>query len=196
MNAALTFGADRLRADGFGTVLACVGDLPALRADIGRPRTPGISRRFPRAFLADASGVGTTMLMARDAPLAPGFQGRSAARHRAGGAVPLTDEVLGEPLADARRDVDTEVDLVTAIDLGVGPFTAALLDPAPADSATTRSVTATGWTDDHGQPLAVTAAGRRVVLPDGVVAEIRHAVRSGQRLHAVTAGGRVLSAWW
>ena len=104
----------------------------------------------------------------------PDFQGRSAARHRAGGAVPLTEEVLGEPLADARRDVDTEVDLVTAVGLGVGPSTAALLDPAGGQLGHYQVVTATGWTDDHGQPLAVTAAGRRVVLPDGVVAESRH----------------------
>ena len=121
MNAALTSGADRLRADGFSTVVACVGDLPALRVE-SVVRVLQASVPFPRAFLADATGVGTTMLVARDAPLAPDFQGRSAARHRAGGAVPLTDEVLGEPLADARRDVDTEVDLVTAVGLGVGPF--------------------------------------------------------------------------
>ena len=136
------------------------------------------------------------MLVARDAPLAPDFSGRSAARHRAGGAVPLTEEMLGEPLADARRDVDTEVDLVAAVSLGVGPFTTALLNPAGGQLGHYQVVTATGWTDDHGQALAVTAGGRRVVLPDGVVAETRHAVRSGQRLHAVTAGSRVLSAWW
>lgn len=194
MNAALTIGADRLRADGFGTVLACVGDLPALRPE-SVARVLQASRALSRAFLADATGVGTTMLMARDSPLAPGFQGRSAARHRAGGAVPLTDEVLGGPLADARRDVDTEVDLVTAVDLGVGPFTAALLDPA-GRLGHYQSVTATGWTDDQDKPLAVTASGRRVVLPNGVAAEIRHPVRSGQRLHAVIAGGQVLSAWW
>ena len=46
------------------------------------------------------------------------------------GRMPLTEEVLGEPLADARRDVDTEVDLATAVGLGVGPSTAALREPA------------------------------------------------------------------
>jgi 2-phospho-L-lactate guanylyltransferase len=195
MNAALSHGADRLRADGVATVLACVGDLPALRAT-SVSRVLQVSRALPRAFLADASGVGTTMLVARDATLAPDFSGRSAARHRAGGAVPLTEEVLGEPLADARRDVDTEVDLATAIGLGIGTSTAALVDSAEGRLGRYQVVTTTGWTDDHGQPLAVTAAGRRVVLPDGVVAENPRPVRPGQRLHAVTAAGRVLSAWW
>ncbi len=194
MNAALAYGADELRAQGFGTVLACVGDLPALRpASVARVLQ--VSGHFSRAFLADASGVGTTMLVAHDAPLAPDFQGRSAARHRAGGAEPLTEEVLGEPLADARRDVDTEVDLATAVGLGVGPSTAALLTP-DGRLGDYQVVTATDWTDDHGRSLAVTAAGRRVVLPDEVVADQRHRVRAGQRLHAVTAAGRVLSAWW
>jgi 2-phospho-L-lactate guanylyltransferase len=194
MNAALAYGADELRAQGFGTVLACVGDLPALRpASVARVLQ--VSGRFSRAFLADASGVGTTMLVTHNAALAPDFQGRSAARHRAGGAVPLTEDVLGEPLADARRDVDTEVDLVTAVGLGVGPSTAALLTP-DGQLGDYQVVTATDWTDDHGQSLAVTAAGRRVVVPDGAVADQRHRVRPGQRLHAVTAAGRVLSAWW
>ncbi|HZA71692.1 MAG TPA: 2-phospho-L-lactate guanylyltransferase [Propionibacteriaceae bacterium] len=197
INAALNHGADRLRADGAATVLACVGDLPALRA-ASVARVLQVSRAFPRAFLADASGVGTTMLVAHDAKLAPDFSGRSAARHRAGGAVPLTEEVLGSPLADARCDVDTEIDLATAIGLGVGIDTAALVDPAEGRLGRYQVVTTTGWTDDHGQPLAVTAAGRRVVLPDGAVANssTSRPVRPGQRLHAVTAAGRVLSAWW
>ena len=75
MNAALAYGADRLRADGFGTVLACVGDLPALRAASVSPRARASARSFPRAFLADASGVGTTMLVANDVPLLPALLG-------------------------------------------------------------------------------------------------------------------------
>ena len=194
MNAALAYGADRLRADGFATVVACVGDLPALRTT-SVARVLQASRSMPRAFLADASGVGTTMLVAHDSPLLPGFSGRSAARHRQGGAVPLTEEQLGEPLADARRDVDTEVDLATAIGLGVGPHTGALVDPASGGLAQYQVVTATDWTDEHGRRLAVTAAGRRVVLPADVVGVAARPLRSCQRLHAVTWGGRVLSAW-
>lgn len=195
MNAALAYGADRLRADGFATVLACVGDLPALQAT-SVARVLQVSRSFPRAFLADASGVGTTMLVAHETGLLPAFSGRSAARHRESGAVPLTEELLGEPAADARRDVDTAVDLVTAIGLGVGPHTAALVDPAQGRLGQYEVVTATDWRDEDGQRLAVTATGRRVALPHRVGGEADRPLRSGQRLHAVTATGRVLSVWW
>lgn len=194
INAALAYGADRLRADGVETVLACVGDLPALRPDSVR-RVLTAARTHPRAFLADATGVGTTMLVATGVPLGPGFSGRSAARHRAGGAMPLTEDALGGPLADARQDVDTEVDLATAIGLGVGPFTGSLVDPSTGGLGRYQVVTATTWTDDDGQPLAVTAAGRRVVLPPTALAAGQRFARSGQRLHAVTAPDRVLSAW-
>lgn len=194
INAALAYGAERLRADGVATVLACVGDLPALRPASVR-RVLQTAAAHPRAFLADASGVGTTMLVATGGPLAPDFSGRSAARHRAGGATPLTAAELGEPLADARRDVDTEVDLDTALGLGVGSFTAALVEPATARLGRYGVVTATGWTDDQGQPLGVTAAGRRVVLPTAALGDGLRTVRSGQRLHAVTGADRVLSVW-
>lgn len=192
MNGALAYGAERLRADGFSTVLACVGDLPALRA-ASVARVLQASEPFPRAFLSDASGVGTTMLVTHGGPLLPGFTGRSAARHRAGGAVPLTEDRLGEPLADARHDVDTQVDLSTAIGLGVGPHTATLVDPAYGRLGQYDVVTVTDWTDDHGERQAVTGTGRRIALPP---AAADRPVRTGQRLHAVTAGGRVLTAWW
>ena len=70
------------------------------------------------------------------------------------------------------------------------------MDPASRRLGAYQVVTATDWTDDAGQRMAVTAAGRRVVLPDGALAGSARSVRSGQRLHAVTAAGRVLSAWW
>ncbi len=195
MNAALAYGAERLRAEGFGTVLACVGDLPALRMS-SVDRVLRAAQGVPRAFLPDASGVGTTMLVAADAPLLPGFTGRSADRHQRGGALPLSEDRLGESVPDARRDVDTEVDLVAAIGLGVGPFTTALVDAADGRLGEYQVVTATDWTDASGRRLAVTAAGRRILLPDGATAGVARAVRSGQRLHAVTAANRVLSAWW
>jgi 2-phospho-L-lactate guanylyltransferase len=194
MNAALAYGAGRLRAAGIATVMACVGDLPALRAASVR-RVVEVSRNFSRAFLPDASGVGTTMLIAHAAKLEPHFQGRSAARHRASGAVPLIAELLGGPLGDARHDVDTEVDLATVIGLGLGPHTAALLDQRTARLGRYHQITATSSVDDHGCQVAVTAAGRRIALPQSALADgLRHA-RSGQRLHAVTSTDQVLSAW-
>jgi 2-phospho-L-lactate guanylyltransferase len=194
MNAALAYGADRLRAAGVSTVLACVGDLPALRV-ASVQRVIEASLTFPRAFLPDSTGVGTTMLVAHAEPLDPYFQGRSAARHRASGAVPLTAELLGGPLADARHDVDTEVDLATVIGLGIGPHTAALIDQQTARLGHYQQITATGLVDDHGRQLAVTATGRRLALTQGALGGgLRHA-RSGQRLHAVTSSECVLSAW-
>jgi 2-phospho-L-lactate guanylyltransferase len=194
MNTALAYGASRLHAAGTHAVLACVGDLPALRVTSVQ-RVIEVARTFPRAFLPDTSGVGTTMLVADAGQLDPHFQGRSAARHRASGAVPLTAELLGHPLADARHDVDTEVDLATVIGLGVGPHTAALIDPHTARLGSYHQITATGAVDDHGRQLAVTEAGRRVPLPPGALADgLRH-TRSGQRLHAVTSPDCVLSAW-
>jgi 2-phospho-L-lactate/phosphoenolpyruvate guanylyltransferase len=194
MNAALAYGADRLRATGITTVLACVGDLPALRVASVR-RVMEASRTFPRAFLPDSSGVGTTMVVANAQQLNPHFQGRSAARHVASGAIPLTPELLGEPLADARCDVDTAIDLATVIGLGVGPHTSALVDRHTARLGHYQQITATGWVDDRDRQLAVTAAGRRLPLLPGALADgLRHA-RSGQRLHSVTSPDCVLSAW-
>ena len=135
------------------------------------------------------------MLVGNAGQLDPHFSGRSAARHRASGAVPLTAELLGEPLADARQDVDTEVDLATVIGLGVGQHTAALIDQRSARLGCYQQITATNAVDDHGRQLAVTAAGRRVALPQGVLADGLRRARSGQRLHAVTSSDCVLSAW-
>ena len=194
MNAALAYGAGRLHAAGIDTVLACVGDLPALRV-ASVQRVVEASRTVARAFLPDSTGVGTTMLIAGAGQLDPHFQGRSAARHQASGAVPLTAELLGGPLADARHDVDTEVDLATVIGLGVGPHTAELIDQHTARLGTYQQITATGSVDGDGRQVAVTAAGRRLALLRGALGSgLRH-VRSGQRLHAVISSEGVLSAW-
>src|SRR5215217_6886666 len=63
INSALTRGARALRGQGFTTVLACVGDLPALRPD-SVLRVLDASQAHRRSFVADASGVGTTILIA------------------------------------------------------------------------------------------------------------------------------------
>jgi len=128
INAALDKGAALLRTSAATTVLACVADLPALRPESVRA-VLAASQAFPRSFLADASGVGTTMLVARGADLAPRFSGRSAVAHRQSGAAALTEAHLLMPVPDARRDVDTEADLADARRLGLGQATAALFDP-------------------------------------------------------------------
>jgi 2-phospho-L-lactate/phosphoenolpyruvate guanylyltransferase len=194
MNPALSHGARTLRAQGFATIMACVGDLPSLRPD-SVLRVLDASTAHPRSFVADASGVGTTMLVAHEVELAPHFQGRSAAAHHASGALNLSADDLGSPLADARRDVDTEADLLVAIGLGVGPATSALVDHERDRLGHYELITATDHHNAEGDQLAVTSSGRRIVLPvEALGVDLRHA-RTGQRLHSVQAGGRVLSAW-
>ncbi|WP_241968497.1 2-phospho-L-lactate guanylyltransferase [Streptomyces sp. ICBB 8177] len=131
LNAALAHGERAVREeDPWAPVAALNADLPALRpgelalvlADAAREGAPGHAPDAPRAFLADAAGVGTTLLAAAPgAALAPGFGGASRARHRASGAREIA--LLG--VDSVRRDVDTGEDLRVALSLGVGPRTAA-----------------------------------------------------------------------
>jgi 2-phospho-L-lactate/phosphoenolpyruvate guanylyltransferase len=124
LNPALTHGAglvvDRHPGTSVGTIAA---DLPALRPD---ELTVALGRAgaHPRAFVRDAEGSGTTLLLARSATdLRPGFGPRSAQRHLAGGAV----EVPAADLPSVRADVDRPADLEAAVALGVGQATAAVL---------------------------------------------------------------------
>lgn len=193
MNDALRQGADRLRSAGLSRVLACVGDLPALRPS-SLALVLATAAAYGRAYLPDATGIGTTMLHAgAGVSLAPHFQGRSAAAHHSSGATPLTDERLGTPVPDARRDVDTEVDLADASGLGLGEATRALIDPASGRVGTYAVVTTTSGDGADGR--AVTADGVRVWLPEGSLADGLRTRRPGQRLHAVLVGTTVLSAW-
>jgi 2-phospho-L-lactate guanylyltransferase len=102
-------------ADG---VAALVGDLPALRPDeLGAALR--LAEDNPRAFVADADATGTTMLTSGPGILLePAFGPGSAARH-ARTAVAL----VAAP--GLRQDVDTQMDLARAIELGVGPQTLA-----------------------------------------------------------------------
>ena len=194
LNGAFDRGAAVLRAAGHHRVLACVGDLPALRPG-SLTAVLAAAPAAGRSFLADASGTGTTMLLASGVPLDPRFQGSSASAHQASGAAALTDERLGAPVPDARHDVDTEADLSEAVPLGLGPATAALLDPASGLLASYAVVTTTGHADGEGRPLAVTGTGHRVVLPRTALADGLRELRAGQRLHAVQVAGVVRSAW-
>jgi 2-phospho-L-lactate guanylyltransferase len=127
LNPALSHGADLLRARdpdlGLVTVSA---DLPALRPD----ELAAILLAVPRggrAFVADSSGTGTTLLAAAaPAHLLPSYGSGSAQRHAVSGALPLQ----GTP--GLRRDVDTPDDLRDALSLGVGRRTAAVAGRLPA----------------------------------------------------------------
>jgi 2-phospho-L-lactate guanylyltransferase len=123
LNAALAHGATAVRAACPGSRVAALNaDLPALRpAELARVLQA--AAEFPRAFLADAAQVGTTLLTAAPGQeLRPDFGTGSRARHRAGGAV----ELRLEAVHSVRQDVDTGDDLRAALALGVGPRTAAV----------------------------------------------------------------------
>lgn len=125
LNPALAHGAAAAAAAhpdaGVGALSA---DLPALRPDeLARALTR--AARCRTAFLRDAEGTGTTLVVARSADdLRPAFGADSARRHAAAGFC----EISGADLASVRRDVDTAADLDAARELGVGPHTAGLVD--------------------------------------------------------------------
>jgi 2-phospho-L-lactate guanylyltransferase len=103
---------------------ALTADLSALRpADLAAALAEAAATPPGRAFVADAAGTGTTLLLAAPGgPLAPRFGPGSARAHAAGGARPLAG---GWPTL--RRDVDTAGDLAAAARLGLGLHTAALV---------------------------------------------------------------------
>ncbi|MFD9462777.1 2-phospho-L-lactate guanylyltransferase [Streptomyces sp. NPDC060027] len=122
LNAALAHGAGAVRSrDPESAVAALNADLPALRP-LELARVLAAAAEFPRAFLADAAAIGTTLLAASPGlELFPAFGGESRARHRASGAAELRLDAVDS----VRQDVDTRDDLRAALTLGVGPRTAA-----------------------------------------------------------------------
>ncbi|MDI3408240.1 2-phospho-L-lactate guanylyltransferase [Streptomyces sp. B-S-A6] len=101
-------------------VAVLTADLPALRsAELRRVLVE--ASRHRRAFLADHTGRGTTLLAAvRGHALRPEFEGPSRRKHGLSGAVEV--RTLGVP--SVRLDVDTVHDLRRAEELGLGPHTA------------------------------------------------------------------------
>jgi 2-phospho-L-lactate guanylyltransferase len=132
LNPAYERGAALLRAtDPAAPVGALQADLPALRpAELDEALTAALEQFASgarRAFVADAEGTGTTLLVAAaGAALDPRFGAGSAQRHEESGAHPLTGAWPG-----LRRDVDTADDLRAATGLGLGGHTAAVLTPVP-----------------------------------------------------------------
>lgn len=178
LNAALDHGARAVRARRPRAPLAAMNaDLPALRPP-ELLRVLDIASAFPRAFLADAAGIGTTLLSAGpDAELAPAFGGPSRARHSASGAV----EISLADVESVRRDVDTGPDLRRALALGVGRHTARYSARMQATAYTYDSQTRSGSVLlDDGTPVPFGAdafdAGGLLML------------RPGQRVRVETEG--------
>ncbi|KQR98248.1 hypothetical protein ASG12_13330 [Williamsia sp. Leaf354] len=114
-------------------VIVLQADLPTARTDHLR-EVLAMSTAHSRSFVPDRSGTGTAMLILSDnADVTTRFGLDSAAAHRAGGAVDLTD---GDPdrWPDLRADVDTVDDLHVARALGVGTATARVLDDGSLSS--------------------------------------------------------------
>jgi 2-phospho-L-lactate guanylyltransferase len=111
-------------ADGVAVLSA---DLPALRsAELAAALAAAAG--WPRAFVPDAAGTGTTLLTARaGATLDPRYGPGSQAAHRGSGAVELAGD-----WPSLRRDVDTAADFAAAVGLGLGPATRAWLARVPA----------------------------------------------------------------
>jgi 2-phospho-L-lactate/phosphoenolpyruvate guanylyltransferase len=121
LNASLVQAAAELhrRHAGLGIAAVCA-DLPALRpAELAQ-----VLRAAPEddmGFLADADGVGTTVVTAPHlARFRPTFGEHSRSKHLDGGA----REIELADVASVRRDVDTPHDLAEALRLGIGPRTA------------------------------------------------------------------------
>lgn len=93
------------------------GDLPALQT---HELTEAIAaaRTYPRSFIADRHGSGTSALFTFGVPLDPRFGTNSAAEHRHSGAIELTGAWPG-----LRCDIDTPEDLSAARQLGMGAAT-------------------------------------------------------------------------
>lgn len=125
LNAALRAAVEDVAARHGGdvSVAAMCADLPCLlTADLDAALEQAHAHGG-RAYVADAEGTGTTLLAApAGIALDPRFGVGSAASHGASGAAAID---LAVPTL--RRDVDTHVDLVSAVTLGVGPHTRAVL---------------------------------------------------------------------
>lgn len=125
LNPALAHGAEVAAAAHPGCRIGALSaDLPGLRS-VELTRALGRGAAHERSFLRDARGTGTTLVLARTLPdFRPVFGPDSARRHVATGCTELT----GGGVGSVRHDVDTAADLVLAVQAGVGPATADVLE--------------------------------------------------------------------
>lgn len=123
LNAALRAGIAALVGSGADRIIATVGDLPALRPASVARILAGVGDR--PIVIPDLDDIGSTMIAGPPGSLDPQFGGASARRHRHAGAA-VSPEL--DQLVDARADVDNPAALATAFRIGLGPWTAALVD--------------------------------------------------------------------
>jgi 2-phospho-L-lactate/phosphoenolpyruvate guanylyltransferase len=117
LNNAISAAEELIRAS-TPNVVALQGDLPALQPqELAEAITA--ARGYPRSFVGDRHGTGTSALFAFGVALEPVFGPDSARRHRHSGAIELTGAWPG-----LRCDIDTPDDLMVARRLGVGSATA------------------------------------------------------------------------
>ncbi|MEU5843296.1 2-phospho-L-lactate guanylyltransferase [Rhodococcus sp. NPDC047139] len=125
LNAALRAAAHRIRERvPAAELVALQADLPSMRAEeFAHARE--VARRTGSAVVTDHTSSGTTALLHCVAGSLPplSFGPGSARRHIDAGAYPVPDALPG-----LRLDVDTPDDLAAALQLGVGPATATVLD--------------------------------------------------------------------
>jgi 2-phospho-L-lactate guanylyltransferase len=195
LNPALRYAAKLVRSARPGAPLAAISsDLPALRGEDLTRALSSAPGDVP-SFVADAQGVGTTMLASPEGrEWKPRFGSRSRIAHRGLGFVELEDDGIER----LRRDVDTADDLRAARRLGVGEFTAAALARSQRRGVSVTDVQGTVFDFDErdgsgsvvldtGARLAFTAdafatsglrflrPGQRVrleIAPDGAIASI------------------------
>ncbi|MFP5345612.1 MAG: 2-phospho-L-lactate guanylyltransferase [Actinomycetes bacterium] len=167
-------------ADGRTAVL--LADLPCLTPgdleDALDAAETALAPPVRSVFVPDADGEGTVLLAARRPELvSPRFGTRSASAHARSGAVALEVE-----LPRLRRDVDTLGTLRDAVELGVGPRTAATLDRVQTTVLTFDPATRKG--------TVVTDGGTQLDLaPDALEGSgLRH-LRPGQRVTCDAVAG-------
>jgi 2-phospho-L-lactate guanylyltransferase len=117
LNNAIAAAEEAVRGE-TSNIVVLQGDLPALQPqELGE--AIAAARTYPRSFVGDRHGTGTSALLALGVALDPLFGPDSAQRHRHSGAIELTGAWPG-----LRCDIDTPDDLLVARRLGVGAATA------------------------------------------------------------------------
>ena len=117
LNNAIAAAEEAVRVE-TSNIVVLQGDLPALQPqELGE--AIAAARAYPRSYVGDRHGTGTSALIALGVELNPRFGQDSAERHRHSGAIELTGAWPG-----LRCDIDTPDDLLVARRLGVGATTA------------------------------------------------------------------------